>query len=147
VRSDLLSLEITEGALVADPKRALSVLNELAMRGVDAALDDFGTGYSSFTYLQQLPVRELKIDGSFVRGVTTADRDRAIVRSTIELGHRLGLRIVAEGVEDGTTMQLLAELGCDQAQGYFVSRPLPAAAVASWVKAREDLTSRRADAA
>jgi diguanylate cyclase (GGDEF)-like protein len=147
VPSDLLSLEITESALVADPAGALEVLSELASHGVDASLDDFGTGYSSLTYLQQLPVRELKIDGSFVRGLASGERDRAIVRSTIELGHRLGLSVVAEGVEDGATLDLLVDLGCDQAQGYYLSEPLPAEAIAEWVHRRETLESRRADAA
>jgi EAL domain-containing protein (putative c-di-GMP-specific phosphodiesterase class I) len=147
VASDLLSLEITESALVADPNRALQVLSDLATRGVNAALDDFGTGYSSLTSLRQLPVRELKIDASFVRGLVSADRDRAIVRSTIELGHRLGLTVVAEGVEDRLTLELLAELGCDQAQGYYLSRPLPAEDIADWVHRMETLESRGADAA
>jgi EAL domain-containing protein (putative c-di-GMP-specific phosphodiesterase class I) len=144
---ELLSLEITETALLADPSRALEALNELAARGVEAALDDFGTGYSSLTYLRQLPLHELKIDASFVRGLADASRDRAIVRSTIELGHRLGLSVVAEGVEDATTLDLLAELGCDEAQGYYLSRPLPSDELAEWVRSTDRLESRRADAA
>jgi diguanylate cyclase (GGDEF)-like protein len=143
----LLSLEITETALLADPGRALETLNELAGRGVEASLDDFGTGYSSLTYLRQLPLRELKIDASFVRGLADAQRDRAIVRSTIELGHRLGLSVVAEGVEDGITLELLAELGCDEAQGYYLSRPLPADELADWLLSADNLESRRANAA
>jgi EAL domain-containing protein (putative c-di-GMP-specific phosphodiesterase class I) len=143
----LLTLEITETALLADPGRALETLNELAGRGVEASLDDFGTGYSSLTYLRQLPLRELKIDASFVRGLADAQRDRAIVRSTIELGHRLGLSVVAEGVEDGITLELLAELGCDEAQGYYLSRPLPADELADWLLSADNLESRRANAA
>jgi diguanylate cyclase (GGDEF)-like protein len=145
VSPDLLSLEITETAVLADPRRALQLLNELAAYGVDASLDDFGTGYSSLTYVRQMPLRELKIDASFVNGLARAERDQAIVCSTIDLGHRLGMRVVAEGVEDATTMQLLADLGCDQVQGYFLSRPLPPEELLEWVVAQRTLESARAD--
>ena len=97
--------------------------------------------------LRQLPLRELKIDGSFVRDLADADRDRAIVASTIELGHRLGLSVVAEGVEDQATLDLLASLGCDQAQGYFISRPMPAEGIGEWLRSMPHLQSGRADAA
>jgi len=143
----LLSLEITETAVLADPDRALQALDELVAYGVDASLDDFGTGYSSLTYVRQLPLRELKIDASFVRGLADAERDRAIVCSTIDLGHRLGMRVIAEGVEDATTLGLLTDLGCDEAQGFYLSRPLPADALAEWVRARLHIESRSADAA
>jgi predicted signal transduction protein with EAL and GGDEF domain len=146
VSPSLLSLEITETAVLADPTRAVRALNELAAYGVDASLDDFGTGYSSLSYLRQLPLRELKIDASFVRGLAAAERDQAIVSSTIELGHRLGMRVVAEGVEDSRSLVVLAELGCDEAQGYYFSRPLPAEALEAWVRARAGLESERAAA-
>jgi diguanylate cyclase (GGDEF)-like protein len=147
VSADLLSLEITETAVLADPRRALLLLNELAAYGIDMSLDDYGTGYSSLTYVRQMPLRELKIDASFVNGLARGERDRAIVCSTIDLGHRLGMRVVAEGVEDATTMRLLGELGCDQVQGYFLSRPLPAEELLEWVSARQTLESARADVA
>jgi diguanylate cyclase (GGDEF)-like protein len=147
VAPELLSVEITETALLADPTHPLQVLDDLANWGIDVALDDFGTGYSSLTYVRQLPARELKIDASFVKSMVESERDRAIVRSTIDLGHQLGMRVVAEGVEDGTTMALLVELGCDQVQGYYLSRPMVADSVASWVRARHSLESWRADAA
>jgi diguanylate cyclase (GGDEF)-like protein len=147
VSPEMLSLEITETALLADPRRALQLLNELTAYGVDASLDDFGTGYSSLTYVRQLPLRELKIDALFVRGLVTAERDRAIICSTIELGHRLGMRVVAEGVEDGTTLSLLTELGCDQVQGYYISKPMPAVSVADWVRTWQSLESPRDDLA
>jgi len=143
----LLSLEITETAVLADPNRALQALNELVAYGVEASLDDFGTGYSSLTYVRQLPLHELKIDASFVRGLAEAERDRAIVCSTIDLGHRLGMRVIAEGVEDATTLELLAALGCDEAQGFYFSRPLAADALAEWARARTHGESRGADAA
>jgi EAL domain-containing protein (putative c-di-GMP-specific phosphodiesterase class I) len=97
--------------------------------GIRIAIDDFGTGYSSLAYLKRLPVDELKIDRSFVRELATDDDDLAIVRSTIRLGHDLGLTIVAEGIEDGRTWDRLHRLGCDVAQGYFIGRPMPASAV------------------
>lgn len=147
VSPHLLSLEITETAVLADPNRALQALNELVAYGVDASLDDFGTGYSSLTYVRQLPLRELKVDASFVRGLAEAERDRAIVCSTIDLGHRLGMRVVAEGVEDATTLRLLRELGCDEAQGFYLSRPLSADALAEWACAHMQIKSRGADAA
>jgi diguanylate cyclase (GGDEF)-like protein/PAS domain S-box-containing protein len=126
-----LKIEITESSLMADPSRALAVLTRLNEMGIRIAIDDFGTGYSSLAYLKDLPVHELKIDRSFVSGLTQHARDRAIVRSMIDMAHHLGLQVVAEGVEDRETFELLAELGCDLAQGYYLSRPLPAAEVLS----------------
>jgi diguanylate cyclase (GGDEF)-like protein len=130
----LLEVELTEGSLVADPSLALDVLTRLSALGVRAALDDFGTGFSSLAYLKDLPVHELKIDQSFVRDMTSQPRNRAIVRSTIELGHNLDLITVAEGVEDQPTLELLADLGCDLAQGYFIAQPLTPAALVEWMQ-------------
>ena len=124
-----LDLEITESALLADPLRAADVVRRLSALGVRIAIDDFGTGYSSLAYLKRLPVDELKIDRSFVRDLATDDDDLAIVRSTISLGHDLGLTIVAEGIEDAGTSDLLRRLGCDIAQGFFIGRPMSAAAL------------------
>jgi diguanylate cyclase (GGDEF)-like protein len=122
----LLGLEITETTIMEDPDRALAVLTRLADAGVRLSIDDFGTGYSSLAYLKLLPVHELKIDRVFVAALTTSERDRVIVDSTVALGARLGLDVVAEGVEDEQTLAALGALGCRLAQGYFFSRPVPA---------------------
>jgi diguanylate cyclase len=128
--SKLLLLEITESAVMADPARALEVLGRLHTLGVGLAVDDFGTGYSSMAYLKELPVDELKIDRSFVIQMADSPSDAVIVRSTIDLGHNLGLRVVAEGVETQHAWQELSALGCDVAQGYYLGRPMPAAELA-----------------
>ena len=130
-----LLLEITESALMQDPTQALATLQSLRSLGLSVAVDDYGTGYSSLSYLKQLPLHELKIDRSFVRHLTKEADDLSIVRSTIGLAHELGLRVVAEGVEDDTTLQLLATLGCDLAQGYHLSRPIPAVELTRWLRA------------
>jgi EAL domain-containing protein (putative c-di-GMP-specific phosphodiesterase class I) len=128
-----LKIEITESSIMADPARASGVLRSLRSLGVRIAIDDFGTGYSSLAHLKQLPVDVLKVDRSFVSDMLADDSDRIIVRSTIDLAHNLGLRVVAEGVEDEATATLLAELGCDQAQGYHFSRPVPATDLTRWL--------------
>jgi diguanylate cyclase (GGDEF)-like protein len=128
----LLVLEITESTIMADPTHALEILSRLDAMGVQVSIDDFGTGYSSMAHLKSLPVHELKIDRSFVAHMLSNASDAVIVRSTIDLGRNLGLRIVAEGVEDHGTLQELDALGCDEIQGYYISRPVPA----------EDLISR-----
>ena len=120
----LLKLEVTESELMEDPATAMGVLEQLRELGTTVSIDDFGTGYSSLAYLKHLPVDELKIDRSFVGSMLASDDDLAIVRSTVDLAHNLGLDTVAEGVEDGPTLKRLAELGCDRAQGYFIARPL-----------------------
>jgi diguanylate cyclase (GGDEF)-like protein len=131
-----LKLEITETAIMVDPDAALRVLNQLATMGVALSVDDFGTGYSSLAYLRRLPVGEVKIDRSFVQDMARDDGDLAIVRSTIDLAANLGLVVVAEGVEDGEALERLTRLGCDEAQGYFIARPAPAAEVAAWLAER-----------
>jgi diguanylate cyclase (GGDEF)-like protein len=135
LRPRRLLLEITESALMFDPDQALSTVHALRSLGLGVAVDDYGTGYSSLAYLRQLPLHELKIDRSFVRDVTVEPGDLSIVRSTITLAHELGLRVVAEGVEDAATLELLADLGCDMAQGYHLSRPVPADEFIAWVAA------------
>lgn len=142
VAPDRLSLEITESILMTDPIRSLALLARLQRMGIRLSVDDFGTGYSSLAYLKQLPVHELKIDKAFVLGLMRDRRDAAIVRATVDLGHNLGLRVVAEGVEDQQTWHGLAALGCDVGQGYFVGGPLPAAALTQWL-ARRSWTSHR----
>jgi diguanylate cyclase (GGDEF)-like protein len=127
-----LTLELTETNLMSDHTRGLEVLNQLHELGVGLALDDFGTGYSSLARLRRLPVDELKIDKGFVLNMTKDDSDEMIVRSTIDLGRNLGLRVVAEGVESEGVWKRLAELGCDEAQGYYLSRPVPAPELRSW---------------
>jgi diguanylate cyclase (GGDEF)-like protein len=131
-----LQLEITEGTIVTDQVRALDVLGRLDGMGIGLAIDDFGTGYSSLAYLKDLPVRELKIDRTFVNNMNEDGSDAFIVRSTIDLARNLGLQVVAEGVENEATLDQLAALGCDLAQGYYLSRPLPAAELAEWLRVR-----------
>jgi diguanylate cyclase (GGDEF)-like protein len=130
-----LELEITENTLAHDPERALATLSALDEAGVRISIDDFGTGYSSMSYLKRLPVSELKVDRSFVAGMLACADDEVLVRSLVELGHNLGLTVVAEGVEDDATLQALEEVGCDVAQGYYLARPMPAAALRTWLHA------------
>jgi EAL domain-containing protein (putative c-di-GMP-specific phosphodiesterase class I) len=127
-------LEITESAIMDDPVRAQQTLERLHGMGCDLSIDDFGTGYSSLAYLKRLPVDELKIDKSFVLNMVNDVGDAKIVRSTIDLGHNMGLRVVAEGIESEAAWNILAEMGCDQGQGYFMSRPIPADQLAGWVE-------------
>ncbi|HEY1723630.1 MAG TPA: EAL domain-containing protein [Magnetospirillaceae bacterium] len=119
-----LMLEITESAVMGEPDAAIRVLKTLADRGIDLAIDDFGVGQSSFAYLRRLPVRELKIDQTFIRKLGNDAEDRTIVASIVELGHRLGYRVTAEGVEDSGAFDYLAEVGCDHAQGYYIAKAL-----------------------
>ena len=125
-------LEITESAIMDDPQRAENTLNQLSASGYKLSIDDFGTGYSSLAYLKRLPVSELKIDKSFVMGMQTDESDAKIVRSTIELAHNLGLTVVAEGVENASIYALLASQSCDEAQGYFMSKPMVASEFVGW---------------
>ncbi|MGZ4188129.1 MAG: putative bifunctional diguanylate cyclase/phosphodiesterase [Solirubrobacteraceae bacterium] len=128
-----LRVEITESMIMADPDRSLQTVLALSALGVHVSIDDFGTGYSSLSMLKRLPVDELKIDRSFVSPMMHDESDLIIVRSTIHLGHDLGMQVIAEGVEDAGTLEQLASLGCDLIQGYHVSRPLPADAVTQWL--------------
>ncbi|RMD79939.1 MAG: EAL domain-containing protein [Gammaproteobacteria bacterium] len=127
-----LVLEITESAIMADPERAMRTLSSLAAMGVQLSIDDFGTGYSSLFYLKQLPVHEIKIDKSFTMDMLQNHEDLIIVRSIIDLGHNMGRRVVAEGVETAQALDLLRHLGCDQAQGEHVAGPLGPEGVALW---------------
>jgi len=129
----LLSLELTESAMMTDPARALGVLRSLDAMGIALSIDDFGTGYSSMSYLKDLPVRELKIDRSFVAGMATDDSDVVLVRSAVDLGHNLGLDVVAEGVEDASTQLALTAMGCDLVQGYHIRRPADPAELDPWL--------------
>lgn len=130
-----LQLEITESAMMADPKRAQRTLAQIHAMGVDLAIDDFGTGFSSLSYLKHLPVSKLKIDKSFVMSMLHDDNDAVIIRSTIDMAHNMGLRVVAEGVEREETFDLLEILDCDIAQGYLISKPLAIDALEKWIDA------------
>jgi diguanylate cyclase (GGDEF)-like protein len=138
VPPSLLELEITESTILADPIRAMHILSRLSGMGVRLAIDDFGTGYSSLSYLKRLPVDALKIDKSFIQGMEENENDAVIVKSTIDLGRNLGLRVVAEGVETAEAWRQLVVLGCDVAQGYYLSRPVPAAELVAWVRASRE---------
>lgn len=129
-----LCLEITESAIMDDPARAQSTLDRLAAMGFALSIDDFGTGYSSLAYLKRLPVDELKIDKSFVMKMAQDQDDAKIVRSTVDLGHNLGLRVVAEGVESEEVWFLLRQMGCDQGQGYFMGKPMPVERFLEWLQ-------------
>jgi diguanylate cyclase (GGDEF)-like protein len=125
-------LEITESAIMDDPQRAEATLDQLAASGFKLSIDDFGTGYSSLAYLKSLPVNELKIDKSFVMGMEKDESDAKIVRSTIDLAHNLGLTVVAEGVENAHIYRLLADLQCDEAQGYYMGKPMLSTDFTAW---------------
>jgi diguanylate cyclase (GGDEF)-like protein len=132
--ASMLTLEITESAVMSNPSDSLGILQELDLMGIAIAIDDFGTGYSSLAYLKRLPVDELKIDKSFVMTMEENENDAVIVRSTIDLAHNLGLHVTAEGVENLDTWDTLTILGCDVSQGYFMSKPLPADKLITWLK-------------
>ena len=144
VPATFLSLEITESAIMSDPAKALTVLRELDAMGISLSIDDFGTGYSSMAYLKTLPVRELKIDRSFVVGMATDESDIVLVQSAVDLGHNLGLHVVAEGVENAETRQALSVMGCDLIQGYHICRPATAAELDEWLRTNLISTSRNA---
>jgi diguanylate cyclase (GGDEF)-like protein len=130
-----LVLEITESAVMRETSRVVKVMEELRHDGVRFSIDDFGTGYSSLAQLKRLPVDEIKIDKSFVLDLERQNDDAVIVQSTIELGHSLGVKVVAEGVETAGSWNMLQQMGCDMAQGFFISAPLPGAEVVNWVRA------------
>lgn len=133
VPSGQLTVEVTERAVIGEPDTALRTLRRLAGQGIGIAIDDFGVGQSTFAYLRHLPVNELKIDQMFVKHLATDANDQIIVRSIVELSHRLGYRVTAEGVEDQAAQDCLRSIGCDHAQGFFVARPMPADALAAFV--------------
>ena len=128
-----LSLEITESSIMDDPVRALATLDKLSAMNIKLSIDDFGTGYSSLAYLKRLPVNELKIDKSFILKMEQDESDKKIVQSTIDLGHNLGLKVVAEGVENIIVWDLLRDMGCDSGQGYYMAKPMPASDFVTWI--------------
>jgi EAL domain-containing protein (putative c-di-GMP-specific phosphodiesterase class I) len=129
-----LHLEITESAVISRPELARDILTQLHDRGICISIDDFGTGYTSLAHLKTLPIETLKIDRCFVLDLLTEHSDEIVVASIINLGHGLGMHVIAEGVEDEPTLQRLAVLGCDLAQGFHFSRPLAAAAATLWLR-------------
>ncbi len=131
-----LCLEVTETAIMADPENARALLSDFRSIGVQISIDDFGTGYSSLAYLQVIPATELKIDRTFIAALRNVDFDCAIVASTVDLAHRLGMTVVAEGVEDRSAYETLRRLGCDEAQGYFFAAPTDASALSRWLDER-----------
>lgn len=138
VEAGSLELEITETVLMESVDRYLGVVNEIRALGVKLSLDDFGTGYSSLSYLHRFPLDRLKIDRAFVHGRLEASADLAVIRAIVELGHELGLRVVAEGVEQAHEAEALRRIGCDELQGFLFARPLRHEALADWLKSRAD---------
>ncbi len=136
--ADRLVFELTETAAMDDPTLALELLTRMRMQGFQLSIDDFGTGYSSMVQLVRLPFSEVKVDRSFVMSAARSEESRAVIRSIVGLGHSLGLRVVAEGVEDETAMAYLKQVGCDEAQGYLIARPMDETALAAWVAAGRD---------
>jgi EAL domain-containing protein (putative c-di-GMP-specific phosphodiesterase class I) len=139
---ELLTLELTEGVVVDDPQLAAQRMQELRNLGIKLSVDDFGTGYSSLTYLKGLPVDEVKIDKGFVRNLVDDPADRAVVRAVVDIAHTLGMRVVAEGVEQEDQQQVLRVLGVDELQGYLFARPMAGLEMATWLRKRES-TPRR----
>jgi diguanylate cyclase len=133
----LLTLELTESGFIEDFTRALCMLDAIAALGVSLSIDDFGTGYSSLSHLARMPVHEVKIDRSFVQGLESDPEFAPVVRSAIDMGHGLGLKVVAEGIETEASAVRLRDLGCDIAQGYLYAKPMPLAALESWLEGKE----------
>jgi len=133
-----LELELTESALMRDTEVLRQAFDLFAANGICLAVDDFGTGFSNLAYLHRFPVRHLKIDRSFVQQMAEGDRLRGLTQAVVSLGHALGMEVVAEGVETETTLALLREQGCDQAQGYLFTRPLEPAALGAWLRTQAD---------
>ena len=144
VPGERLTCELSEHTVMADPRRAGEVLDRLRALGVRLSLDDFGTGQSSLSYLKRLPLDELKIDRAFVSGIVGDENDALIVRSTIDLARNLGLEVVAEGVEGADVLNRLRSLRCHEAQGFHLSRPLPAEALVEWLAERRQASAQAA---
>jgi len=132
-----LILEVTEGAMMMNPKKSLEILNEFHQLGFGVSIDDFGTGYSSLAYLKNLPADEIKIDKSFVMNMASDKKDESIVKAAVDLAHTLDLKIVAEGVEDERTLDILSQMGCDYAQGYYMAKPMPSEELLVWMNDSE----------
>ena len=137
VKPHTLILEVTEGAMMMNPKKSLEILNEFHKLGFGVSIDDFGTGYSSLAYLKNLPADEIKIDKSFVMNMANDKKDESIVKAAVDLAHTLGLKIVAEGVEDEKTLDILTDMGCNYAQGYYMAKPMPCDDLLEWMQDSE----------
>jgi len=133
VTADRLTMEITESAMMQDPNMALSLLKQLSQLGVQISIDDYGTGYSSLAYLKRMPVNEMKIDRTFIKDMAFDEDDRLIVGTTINMGHNFGLRVVAEGVEDRETIEILRKMGVDKVQGYYYAMPMQVDELYNWM--------------
>jgi len=133
VAADRLTMEITESAMMQDPNMALSLLKQLSLLGVQISIDDYGTGYSSLAYLKRMPVNEMKIDRTFIKDMAFDEDDRLIVGTTINMGHNFGLRVVAEGVEDRETIDILRKMGVDKVQGFYYAMPMPIDELYDWM--------------
>jgi len=138
-----LVIEVTEDTFIAEPERARSILTDIRAHRVQIAIDDYGTGFSSLSYLRDLPVQELKMDRSFIAVMRTDQRSRMIIASTFQMAHALGLRTVAEGVENAATAADLIAMGVDVLQGYHVAKPMPAAEVELWMRQHIQQTEHR----
>ena len=136
-----LVIEVTEEAFMHEPERVRGTLLSLHKIGVELSIDDFGTGYSSMAYLRSIPADELKLDRTFMTGIASDAFDPSVVVATVGLAHSLGMRVVAEGVESPSDIETLSDLGCDVAQGHFLSRPLSVAAFEEWLAARSALSA------
>ena len=147
VQTNLLMLEITESTVMEDPQCAMQVLCRLFRQGVSFSVDDFGTGYSSLAYLSRLPLQELKVDRAFVMRMAESDRDAAIVQATIDLAHRLGFTVTAEGAENAVALQMLETMHCDKVQGYVFARPMSIVELERWLKQREGVKKAVGDPA
>lgn len=134
---DRITLELTETAVSTDLFNMVKILQSIRDTGVKVSIDDFGTGYSSLAYIKTLPVAEIKIDKSLVFDMSRSEDSRVIVRTAVEMGHGLGYRVVAEGVEDALTMQDLKAMNCDFMQGYYLSKPLPLPALVNWLSSQD----------
>lgn len=134
VMADSLIMEVTESAMMTNPNKSIKVLNKLSHMGIDIAVDDYGTGYSSLAYLKSLPISRLKIDKSFIIDMIEDENDAMIVRSTVDLAHNLGMKVIAEGIEDKEVMDLLMILGCDQGQGYYINYPVSEDTFEVWLR-------------
>jgi EAL domain-containing protein (putative c-di-GMP-specific phosphodiesterase class I) len=133
IQPEWIMLEITEGSIMTEPENALAIIEVLHKMGYQFSIDDFGTGYSSLAYLKRMPLKELKIDKSFVMDILTSDNDVVIVKTIINLAHNLGLHVTAEGVENQTIMSFLKDNGCDVAQGYYINKPLSLHNFNQWI--------------
>jgi EAL domain-containing protein (putative c-di-GMP-specific phosphodiesterase class I) len=123
--------------MMINPKKSLEILNELHQLGFGVSIDDFGTGYSSLVYLKNLPADEIKIDKSFVMNMANDKKDESIVKAAVDLAHALGLKVVAEGVENEKTLDILTEMGCDYAQGHYMAKPMSCGGLMEWMQGSE----------